>query len=101
MVSLDFGCTGSLISDQGLLITNHHCAFADVHSLSSSECNYLEDGFWAFEASEERHIPGKKAFFLQKVIDVTEEAQGLKAAFAAAGVEADPPDSRRRSRRCW
>ena len=45
VVSLDFGCTGSLISDQGLLITNHHCAFADVHSLSSSECNYLEDGF--------------------------------------------------------
>ena len=85
VVSLDFGCTGSLISDQGLLITNHHCAFADVHSLSSSECNYLEDGFWAFEASEERHIPGKKAFFLQKVIDVTEEAQGLKAEFAAEG----------------
>ena len=87
VVSLDFGCTGSLISDRGLLITNHHCAFADVHSLSSSGCNYLEDGFWAFEAAEERHIPGKKAYFLKKVIDVTEEARSLKAEFAAEGKE--------------
>ena len=45
VVSLEFGCTGSIISDQGLMITNHHCAYSDVHSLSTEGNNYLEDGF--------------------------------------------------------
>ena len=45
VVSLEFGCTGSIISDKGLLITNHHCAYGDIHSLSTPECNYLEEGF--------------------------------------------------------
>ena len=43
VVSLAFGCTGSIISDNGLLITNHHCAYSDVHALSTSEHNYLEE----------------------------------------------------------
>ena len=47
IVSLDFGCTGSMISEEGLLITNHHCAYSDVHSLSTPEHNYLETGFFA------------------------------------------------------
>ena len=47
IVSLDFGCTGSMISPEGLLITNHHCAYSDVHALSTPEHNYLEEGFWA------------------------------------------------------
>ena len=46
VVSLGFYCTGSMISDEGLLITNHHCAFSDVAGLSTPEHNYLEDGFW-------------------------------------------------------
>ena len=45
VVALDFGCTGSIISDEGLLITNHHCAYADIHSISTPQRNYLEDGF--------------------------------------------------------
>ena len=77
VVSLDFGCTGSVISDRGLLITNHHCAYGDVHALSNKEHNYLEDGFWAMDASKEIPIPGKKVQFLRKVIDVTEEALQL------------------------
>ena len=68
IVSMEFGCTGSIISDQGLLITNHHCAYSDIHGLITPECNYLEEGFWAFSADEERVIPGKRVFFLKKVI---------------------------------
>ena len=86
VVSLDFGCTGSIISDKGLLITNHHCAYSDIHALSTPECNYLEEGFWAFEAEEEKVIPGKNVFFLKKVIDVTEEVEALKSDLEAQGI---------------
>ncbi len=77
IVSLDFGCTGSMVSDRGLLITNHHCAYSDVHRLSSVEHNYLEDGFFADVMSEEIYIPGKSAYFLRKVLDVTDEVNLL------------------------
>lgn len=77
VVSLDFGCTGSIISDKGLLITNHHCAYSDVHSLSTDEHNYLEEGFWAMKSDEEVNIPGKNAYFLKKVIDVTNEVEAM------------------------
>ncbi len=73
VVSLEFGCTGSIISDQGLMITNHHCAYSDVHALSTDEKNYLEDGFWAISSSDEVPIKGKKVYFLKKVLDVTDE----------------------------
>ena len=85
IVSLDFGCTGSMISDKGLLITNHHCAYADVHALSTSAHNYLEDGFFADVMSEEIPIPGKKAWFLQKVLDVTDEVNAIIEEEKAAG----------------
>jgi hypothetical protein len=85
VVALDFGCTGSMISNNGLLITNHHCAYGDVHSISTPEHNYLEDGFWAMSMSEEVPIPGKGIYFLRKVIDISEEVDSLKAAEEAAG----------------
>lgn len=85
IVSLDFGCTGSMISEQGLLITNHHCAYGDVHALSTDEHNYLEEGFFADVMSEEIPIKGKIAFFLRKVLDVTEEVEALTQSEAAAG----------------
>ena len=85
VVSLDFACTGSIISDEGLLITNHHCAFADIHALSSNEHNYLEEGFWAMLREQEMPIPGKNALFLRKVIDVTEEVEALSRKLADEG----------------
>lgn len=85
VVSLDFGCTGSIISDQGLLITNHHCAYGDVHALSTPEHNYLEEGFWAFRSDEEIHIKGKSVYFLKKVIDVTEEVTCMQEEMALEG----------------
>ncbi len=77
IVSLDFGCTGSVISDEGLVITNHHCAYGDVHALSTDEKNYLEDGFWAMTRDEEIPIPGKNMLFLKRVLDVTDEVNAM------------------------
>ena len=79
VVSLEFGCTGSIISDKGLLITNHHCAYSDVHGLSTPEHNYLEEGFWAMHSDEEVNIKGKSVYFLKRVLDVTDEVNEMKA----------------------
>ena len=86
VVSMEFGCTGSMISENGLLITNHHCAYGDVHSLSTPEHNYLEEGFWAMHSNEEVNIKGKSVYYLKKVIDVTEEVNALKAEYSAKGM---------------
>lgn len=76
IVALDGGsCTGSMISGQGLLITNHHCAYGDVHAASTNKKNYLEDGFWAASYADELPVPGKTVQFLRRIIDVTSEAQ--------------------------
>ncbi|MDR2512156.1 MAG: S46 family peptidase [Bacteroidales bacterium] len=73
IVSLDFGCTGSMISADGLIITNHHCAYDDIQRISTLENNYLENGFWAKNRNEEIKIKGKNVFFLKKVLDLTDE----------------------------
>lgn len=78
VVSLGFSCTASIISDKGLLITNHHCAYSDIHSLSTPEKNYLEEGFWAFRAEEEMPLKGKSVYFLKRVYDVTAEVNSIK-----------------------
>ncbi len=85
VVSLAFGCSGSMVSSEGLMITNHHCAYSDVHALSTPEKNYLEDGFWAMERSQE--IPVKKdgIWFLKKVIDVTDEVKELRDSIVPRG----------------
>lgn len=85
IVSLDFGCSGSVVSDNGLVITNHHCAYGDVHKLSTPEHNYLEEGFWAMKAEDEVNIEGKKMFFLKKVLDVTDEVLQLTEEQQAEG----------------
>jgi len=79
VLSLDFGCSGSIISDNGLVITNHHCAYSDVHALSTAEHNYLEDGFWAMAQRDEIPIRGKSIYFLKRVLDVTAEAEEMLA----------------------
>lgn len=88
VVALDFGCTGSIISSNGLLITNHHCAYGDIHALSTPEKNYLEDGFWAMNRDQEIYIPGKSVFFLRKVTNVTEEVKSIADSLRKAGAPA-------------
>ena len=85
VVSLGFYCTGSMISGDGLLITNHHCAYSDVVALSTPERNYLETGFFALSRAEEIPVPGKEFYFLRRVLDVTEEVNALKEELKAAG----------------
>ena len=85
VLSLDFGCSGSIISDNGLVITNHHCAYSDVHSLSTPEHNYLEDGFWAMTSKDEKPIRGKGIYFLKRVLDVTEEVEEMYAEAERSG----------------
>lgn len=66
------GCTGSFISDQGLIITNHHCVFSSVAAASSPEKNYLENGFYAKTSSQEikTTLPCK---ITQSYTDVSQE----------------------------
>ncbi len=66
------GCTGELISDQGLLITNHHCGYGAIQEHSTMEHNYLKDGFWADSREEELSNPGLTATFLVRIEDVTD-----------------------------
>ena len=82
-------CTAEVISDQGLILTNHHCGYGQIQSHSTLENNYLEDGFWAMNNSEELPNPGLYARFIVRIIDATE--------MAMAGVTDDMTDAERQS----
>lgn len=66
------GCTGEMISKEGLLLTNHHCGFSSINDLSTLENNYLRDGFWARNKGEEIPAPGLKVTFIISMHDVTD-----------------------------
>ncbi len=66
------GCTGEIISEQGLLVTNHHCGYSSIQGLSSDEHNYLMNGFWAKNMGEEIPCPGLSVTFLVSMEDVTD-----------------------------
>jgi len=67
------GCTGEVVSDQGLLFTNHHCGYRYVQSHSSVQNDYLTDGFWAMSKEQELPNPGLTVTFLERIEDVTKE----------------------------
>lgn len=67
------GCTGELISSQGLVLTNHHCGYSYVQSHSTMEQNHLQNGFWAKNKSEEIPMEGLTVTFLVYMEDVTEQ----------------------------
>ncbi len=74
VVALDRGsCTGELISNDGLLLTNHHCGYDEIQSHSSVMNDYLQDGFWAMTREEELPNPGKSVSFLIKIEEVTDK----------------------------
>ena len=73
VVRFGSGCTGELISSEGLLITNHHCGFGQIQAHSSVEHDYLRDGFWAMSREEELPNPGLTVSFLEYMMDVTDE----------------------------
>lgn len=67
------GCTSEIISNQGLLLTNHHCGFSSIQKHSSIEHDYLTDGFWAMNRNEELPNPGLTATLMIEMHDVTTE----------------------------
>jgi hypothetical protein len=75
------GCTGEMISGEGLLLTNHHCGYGTIQSHSSVENDYLTDGFWAMSREEELPNPRLSVRFLRYMKDVGEEVlQGTEGA---------------------
>jgi hypothetical protein len=77
------GCTGELVSDKGLLLTNHHCGYRQIQKHSSIEHDYLTDGFWAMNQQEELPNPNLKVTFLNSIEDVTDQVlKGVKDDFS-------------------
>lgn len=66
------GCTGEIISDKGLILTNHHCGYSVIQSHSTLENDYLTDGFWANTMDEEISSPGLSVTFLIRIEDVSD-----------------------------
>ena len=88
VVHFDGGCTGEVISSQGLVLTNHHCGYDAIQKLSSVEHNYLEDGYWAKSFAEELPAEGVVVSFVDKIEDVTAYVQAeLKKIRKGTGTE--------------
>lgn len=66
------GCTGEIISPEGLILTNHHCGYGAIQQHSSVEHDYLTDGFWAKNRNEELPTPGLKFRFVHRIVDITD-----------------------------
>ncbi|HIY87173.1 MAG TPA: S46 family peptidase [Candidatus Bacteroides pullicola] len=74
------GCTGEIISPEGLILTNHHCGYGAIQQHSSVEHDYLTDGFWAMSRAEELPTPGLKFRFVHRIVDITDlVSQKIKA----------------------
>ncbi len=76
IVQFGNGCTGEIMSDKGLLFTNHHCGYEAIAGQSTVEHDYLNNGFWAKNLSEEIPIPDMTVSFLLRMEDVTKEILG-------------------------
>ena len=70
------GCTGEIVSPNGLLFTNHHCGYDAIQKLSSVEHDYLKDGFWAMNNAEELPAEGLSVKFVRHIFDVTADIMG-------------------------
>lgn len=74
------GCTGEIISPEGLILTNHHCGYAFIQQHSSVEHDYLTDGFWATSRDKELPTPDLKFTFIERIEDVTDVVNAKIAA---------------------
>ncbi|MDR1517278.1 MAG: S46 family peptidase [Dysgonamonadaceae bacterium] len=72
VVQFGRGCTGEVVSSQGLVLTNHHCGYGQIQYHSTLENNYLEEGFWAESLADELPNPGLTVTFIEKIDDVTD-----------------------------
>ena len=84
------GCTGEIVSDYGLLLTNHHCGYSYIQKHSSVEHDYLTRGFWAMNRGEELPCPGLSVTILREMRDVTEKV--------LTGIDIDMPEAERKAK---
>ncbi len=70
------GCTGEIVSPNGLIFTNHHCGYSSIQALSSVDHDYLKYGFWAGNHSEELPVEGLEVRFVRRIIDATPDIAG-------------------------
>jgi len=89
IVSFGGFCTAEVISDKGLLLTNHHCGFDQIQNHSSIQNNYIRDGFWAYNTGQELKNPGLFATFIIRIDDVTKAVLN--------GVSSSLPEKERQS----
>lgn len=83
------GCTGEVISDKGLVLTNHHCGYGNIQRHSTIDKNYLRDGFWARNYAEELPNAGLTVTFIVRIDDVTKKV--------LSGVNASMKENERQS----
>ena len=103
------GCTGEIVSPEGLIFTNHHCGYGAIQQLSSVEHDYLADGFWATCNADELPAEGLSVRFVRHIWDVTADIVGNIPSTASeqefqAMATANKPYHRRasaRNRRRW
>ena len=69
------GCTAEIISSEGLLVTNHHCGYGSIQRLSSVENDYLANGYWAMDRSQELPAEGLTVTFLESITEVTKDIE--------------------------
>jgi len=85
-------CTGEVISNQGLILTNHHCGYSAIQKLSTTTANHLKNGYWAKTKADEKPA-GFSVSFLVKIVDITDQVLGGVSAKATeeerAGVVAE------------
>jgi hypothetical protein len=82
------GCTGEIVSNNGLLFTNHHCGFDYIQYHSSLQHDYLKDGFWAMNSDEELICDGLSVVFIVRMDDVTQRMRdGIKSGMSIAETE--------------
>ena len=85
IVQFDGGCTAEIVSAEGLLLTNHHCGYDAIQKLSSLEKDYLKNGFWAKNKSEELACPWMYVTFVKEIREVSKEVlAGVKTEMALA-----------------
>ena len=73
------GCTGEIISPNGLVLTNNHCGFGYIHAISTLKANYLQDGYFAKSRTEELPVPELDFTFVLRIVDVTAEVEKAAA----------------------
>jgi hypothetical protein len=100
IVSFGGFCTGEVISDKSLVLTNHHCGFDAIQNHSTLEKNYIRDGFWAKNTGEEIPNPGLFVTFIVRIDDVTTQAlkgigSGISEPARQAAIEANVAELRK------